>query len=294
MTRTDLSTLTFGVEIEHTMNMATRAAAGWTVGSYGFGDPIPGFDGWRLKRDSSIHPSRPNHSGAEAVSPILRGVEGLREVERMVAQLNAMGAAVNESCGIHVHVGWNGTPEQLRRLICFASFHERALFAASGTLSRERGVYCKSIKVAYKPLEALQAEREIARAYVQRYHTLNLTNLLDGGKRTVEFRVFSGSLNFAKISAYIALSLAAVAKALDGTRKPLAWDAPAKRNPNAGDGVNAMNVLLTHLHWRQVRRRQAAGVLQQELAGSYARVLRRLARKYDAQVSADRRRRGVR
>lgn len=284
--RTDLNSLTFGIEIECTIPTDALRARGWSVGGYHVGAPIPGHTGWKAMHDGSIQARRP-YEGVEVVSPVLSGVDGLRQIEAMVADLRAMGAKVNTSTGFHVHVGWNGTPAQLRRLICFVAFHEKALFASTGTTSREGNSYCSSIKFNYRRLETLQTEADIAYAGVSRYHVLNLANLRAAGKRTVEFRVFAGTLNLVKMLAYVQLCLGIVVKALDNPRKPLAWDAPVNARQarlRMGDGLWAMRLLLTHLHWRDRVRpgRASAGVFDPSTTKTLIKQLTKMARQYDA------------
>jgi hypothetical protein len=43
--------------------------------------------------------------GLEIVAPVLRGEEGQRELRRVCAGLEAIGATVNDTCGGHVHMG---------------------------------------------------------------------------------------------------------------------------------------------------------------------------------------------
>jgi len=282
--RTDLNTLTFGIEIECTIPDASMREQGWTIGQYHVGADIAGHPGWKTMHDGSIQARYPN-VGVEVVSPILRGLDGLQQIETMVAKLMAMGAHVNRSTGFHVHVGWGGNVEQLRRLICFVAFHEKALFASTGTRSREHNQFCSSIKARYQQLQALTSESEILYAGISRYHVLNLRNLNNAntGKRTVEFRVFAGTLNIVKMLSYVQLCLGIVSKALDNHRKALPWDAPMKTRQDVGDGLWAMRVLLTHLHWRKAVRpgRCSAGVLNVELMPKMLRALNGMAKQYD-------------
>lgn len=285
--RTDLNNMTFGIEIECTIPVETLRQRGWVVGGYHTGASIPGFAGWTAQHDGSIRARRP-HQGVEVVSPVLQGFAGLLQIELMVAELRAMGARVNTSTGFHVHVGWNGTPEQLRRLICFVAFHEKALFASTGTTSREHNHYCSSIRTRYRPFEQLSSEAD-ARS-VGRYYVLNLANIAMGRRRTVEFRVFAGTLNVVKILAYVQLCLGMVQKALDNPRKQLSWDAPmsaSQSRQRVGDGVWAMRRMLTHLHWRERTRpgRAAAGVLDPARIGAMKRQLFKMAHQYDGRVA---------
>jgi hypothetical protein len=59
-------------------------------------------DSWHLEEDSSIV----HRGGVELISPILRGLEGLKEAHRFFQVLGEIrGARIDESCGFHVHHG---------------------------------------------------------------------------------------------------------------------------------------------------------------------------------------------
>ncbi len=56
--------------------------------------------------------------------PILKGVQGVREIENAIDQINARGGRVNSSCGLHITVSWNGDAAALARLISLVGNHE--------------------------------------------------------------------------------------------------------------------------------------------------------------------------
>ncbi|MFZ2445385.1 MAG: amidoligase family protein [Syntrophobacteraceae bacterium] len=59
-------------------------------------------DSWHLEEDASIT----HRGGAELISPILRGLDGLMESYRFFQFLGEIrGAQIDESCGFHVHHG---------------------------------------------------------------------------------------------------------------------------------------------------------------------------------------------
>lgn len=62
---------------------------------------------WRFHEDGSIRDTRnPDVTRTvEVVSPILTGAKGLKEIRRACAALEKAGGYVNDSCGLHVHVG---------------------------------------------------------------------------------------------------------------------------------------------------------------------------------------------
>ncbi|MDA7936817.1 amidoligase family protein, partial [bacterium] len=113
-------------------------------------------------------------NNCEFVSPILRGYEGLRNVEAAVDAIKQRGARVNESCGLHITVSWNGDAAALARLISLIGHHEKAIYASTGTRRRERNRWAKQIKTyGNKDAAKDRCERD-------RYHLLNLTHLAAG------------------------------------------------------------------------------------------------------------------
>jgi hypothetical protein len=285
---TDLNTLTYGIEIECCIPSAALAANGWQVGGYHAGAPIPGFPGWLAMHDSSIRAQYPR-VGVEVVSPVLSGPDGMAQIHAMLTKLTEIGATVNRSTGFHVHVGFTGTPAQLRRLICFVAYHEKALYASTGTTSREHNQFCSSIKATHRALSELHTMEELARHQMSRYHVLNLTNLQRGTRKTVEFRVFAGTLNATKIAAYVQICLGMVQKTAD-SNAPLPWDAPAsakQQRESARPGAWAMRQLIAQLGWYEHGDRKAYGVFNRADVPTLARKLRQLADKYDGPVRAN-------
>jgi hypothetical protein len=133
----DVNDLTFGIEIETAMPRGVVR-----VGNYHSGYQVPQLPhGWRAERDASIHCPQ-GHEPCEIVSPVLKGEDGVRQVVQVLAWLKGVGAKVNRSTGFHVHVGWNADEETTKRLVFLVSNFEKALFAATGTKSREEGHYC--------------------------------------------------------------------------------------------------------------------------------------------------------
>jgi hypothetical protein len=288
---TNAADLTFGIEIETLMPRAAIQSNNWTVNGYHSGYPvfIPGHDGWKATTDSSLHTRNWQQTGVEVVSPVLKGAEGIASVKAMCETLKAMGARVNQSCGFHVHVGWNGTTAQLRRLVVLVAQHEKALHAATGTHSREHNRYCNSIRTNYRRAESTDLRETESLITQSRYHVLNLTNLRnEPARRTVEFRVFAGTTNVAKIMAYVGIALALVQKALN-TNDDAAWDAaPSVKANTTGAGQWAMRRLFAQINWFATvsTKRTAMGVMNQNDVPKMVKELKRLAKKYDGPVTA--------
>ena len=116
------------------------------IGGYHNGLPVAWLPtGWKAERDGSIR-TPAGRKPCEFVSPILRGYEGLQNVETAVDAIKERGARVNESCGLHITVSWNGDAAALARLISLIGNHEKAIYASTGTRRRERNHWAKQIK----------------------------------------------------------------------------------------------------------------------------------------------------
>ena len=237
--------IAFGIEFETTLPNSDTTP----IGPYHGGYQVPWLpDGWRAERDSSIRPETMDRKGCEFVSPKLRGIEGLKQVEEAIDAINARGARVNASCGLHVTIEWNGDAAALARLISLVGNHERAIFASTGTRRRERTTYTKQIK------QYGDKDQAKNRCEADRYHLLNLTHLARG-KNRIEFRAFAGTLNKTKVLGYLMMCLGLVELALT-TRRCADWDYAKKAGtkscwdrPGAGLGETELNRLFYRLGW---------------------------------------------
>lgn len=278
------SQIQFGIEIETTLPSSDRTP----IGGYHRGLQVPWLPrGWKAERDSSIQAMAPGRKGCEFVSPVLQGSAGLEQVMEAVDAINARGARVNHTCGIHITVGFNGDAGALARLISLVGNHEKAIYAATGSRRRELNRFCKKIKDYDGHSDAKR------RCEGDRYHGLNLTHLARGRDR-IEFRFFSASLNKTKIAGYIMMCLGLVELALEPMRCP-SWKyakRPGTRSlfERDGEGESELVRLFYRLAWTRgwykgTRRDACYGNLQTEAAPDLKTVKQKLielARKYDA------------
>lgn len=266
--------ITFGIEME------THLPASDTCqpGPHRFGRQVAWLpQGWLGDADPSIV-TPAGRKACEFVSPILKGREGLEQLLDAIAAINDHGAKVNDSCGLHIHVGWTGDETATARLIHLVANFEKAIYATSGTHKRETGRWCASI--------SRHGDAQTARqnAQIERYHVLNLTNLHAGH---VEFRVFCGSTNATKIVSYIRLCLALVAKAAESQRpirfiaQPTVETSPVHRS---GEGQTQLTRAFYAFGWIKGRVKRVFGLVDCEGAADLQatkKELMRLAKKYD-------------
>jgi hypothetical protein len=234
-TMATMADMTFGVELE-TFGLGKAAAIaklgaqeGWrNAGSYAVD---PKGRRWHAKGDASIHGYNP----AEIVTPILK-YEDMELLQAAIRVLRGAGAKVNDSCGVHIHVGADlfDAPAVVR-LVKYWHRKEALIKHALGTLIRRSNTYCRDINAGgfvdrldarrgrIRTMPQLhevwyggEAEARNARGYHyhgSRYHALNLHALAYHG--TIEFRLFNATLHAGKVRAYVQFVLLVALHALN-------------------------------------------------------------------------------
>lgn len=285
----NVNDMTFGIEIE----TAIPIAAGVRVGGYHAGIQIPQLpEGWNAQRDGSIQ-CPTGHQPCEVVSPKLQGEDGVRQVIAAIEWLKSIDAKINSSTGLHVHVGWkNHNADTTRRLVTMVANFEKALYASTGTHSRENGTYAHSVASDRDYQHSFANRRGLGTNGVSnRFHVLNLQNLSKPvEKRTVEFRVFAGTLNVVKIISAIRLCLGICEKA-HSMGKTTSWTAkqPKETSPihRNGVGQTALTRLFYALGWTKGRESHTFGNVTSDNAPTIdacKKELMRLAKKYDGET----------
>lgn len=241
---------TIGVEIE--MTGITRGAAAAAVAKY-FGTAANYAGGtynayevsdnsgriWKLVRDGSIRAQR-KVSGitegtncdyqVELVTPILKygDIEILQEIVRV---LRKAGGFVNESCGMHVHIGAGGfTPDKIRNLVNAVASKEDLLYKAL-EVHENRRRYCaptsqrflkelnekkpatteQLAEIWYDSVGGVLDARRRYRYDETRYTVCNLHSFFN--KNTVEFRIFNATLHAGEVKSAMQFCLALTAQA---------------------------------------------------------------------------------
>ncbi|MCP4651501.1 MAG: amidoligase enzyme [PVC group bacterium] len=190
----------FGIEIEcFNVNKSQLAAE---MNSRGINTQVQNYNhqvstSWKIVTDSSIN----GQNGAEVVSPILNGIDGLEQIKKVCEALNAVGAKVNKSCGLHVHHEASDiTPKQMKNLLTFYAKNEKTIDSFMPTSRRENNAYyCQS---AWKALSAIESGSRLND--LSRYNKVNLKSFYRQG--TIEFRHHSGTLDCRKINNWVKLT----------------------------------------------------------------------------------------
>ena len=246
----------FGVEIEMTgvtREEAAQALAGYfgstprhyghTYDSWTVQDPAG--KKWKLMSDASIHPECQSEDGylrldkdskegkpykVEMVTPKLTYDE-LPRLQECMRRVKAIGAKVNGSCGLHVHVdASNHNRQSLKNLIGIMYSKEDILFKALQVNEARAKRWCKKVREPMLKkarqlsadetqdltlLENVWYEGEVKKTdhyNWTRYYALNLHSVFYRG--TVEWRCFNSTLDPVQAAAYVHLCLAISAQAI--------------------------------------------------------------------------------
>lgn len=163
---------------------------------------------WKIVTDSSV-----NGLGLELVSPVLKGEEGMRQLKKVCEALEIVGAKVDRSCGLHIHLGATDlTLQHWKNILVFYNNYQRSIDKMLPR-SRRRNTYCrpyteKELRDLFK-LKTLSQLEDVCMD-TDRYKVINICSFLRHG--TIEFRQHSGTIEFEKISQWLQFCMGVVEK----------------------------------------------------------------------------------
>lgn len=174
---------------------------------------------WKVVTDGSLQSFA---RGAEFVSPILLGEDGLSELARVCDALTEIGCTVNHQCGVHVHVGVrNASLDFFKSITKFYGIFEGVIDAMMPPSRRDSSnTYCRSMTSASPAaIDRTLSLNELisivtANARMPRYSKLNLSSFIR--QKTVEFRQHQGTLDATKVRIWTVLCLRMVDAAMRG------------------------------------------------------------------------------
>ena len=195
---------TFGVEIETYSAGLGRAQlaverAGQNCRNEGY--THEGCDSWKVVHDGSIRGGSP----AEVVSRVLKGRDGFIEMRNIMLQLKEVGAKVNRSCGMHIHIGVEHLTNRQRGMIIRQYAVMQPQFDLLIPRTRRNTYYAKHRSVAKAMQLAESWNQGSNNSDSGRYWTLNLQSFQKYG--TFEFRAHNGSINPQFASAWIQMHM---------------------------------------------------------------------------------------
>lgn len=222
---------------------------------------------WLFMRDSSIRAQKKNNGrtiaanadyAVEMVTPVLKYAD-IPMLQEIIRKLRKVGAFINDSCGIHVHIGVKDifTAKQLRYLANILYSKQNLMFMALA-VKDNRLPYCKKISedlikrlneknpadindLADLWYSDYSGEDRYRRYHRSRYCCLNFHGLLSRRLPTVELRLFNSSLHAGVVKSYIQLSLLIFCYAFN------AKSASAKVTVPSGSYKYAFRVFLLNL-----------------------------------------------
>lgn len=235
---------TFGIELEvflpRGMNHQGMAEALQEAGirAYAAGYTHEISSSWKIVTDGSLGDYG---RGAEIVSPILSGEEGIAQARTVCEVLTAKRCTVNKKCGFHLHVGagdlsplnlaniaanylWFETwfdyivPPSRRGSLSQYVKSNRARFGGTyGTAALNEGVtqLYRDTSTKAAVIRTMHGGSEWSGG--DRYYKLNMTALLR--QPTIEFRQHSGTIEADKVEHWVRLMLAFVETAKDSRRR---------------------------------------------------------------------------
>lgn len=155
---------------------------------------------WKVVLDGSVT------GGFELVSPPMQGEAALLEIKKVCELLNDSGAAVDRTCGLHVHVeATDLTAQQIAN--CYNRYLENEQEFDKLMPASRRGntsTYCQSLGREGRLTAQATVQETIAQRR-DRYRKVNLCSYVKYG--TIEFRHHGGSVNGSKITKWIELLL---------------------------------------------------------------------------------------
>lgn len=206
---TTMSPLTYGIELE-CVGLDIRSAAS-TVSAGGYHCTAEGYTHqtmprWKAVTDGSLSSRR--GGTAEVVSPVLTGNDGLTEIRTVAKLLREGGARVNESCGMHIHIGVDHLTnhQQVRIMEAYANW--QWAFTALVKERRVNGSWSRlRTRTAWRDLmDAWRNDATYTSRNTDRYYAFNVASFHRHG--TFEMRAHHGSLNGTNACAWIALHTA--------------------------------------------------------------------------------------
>ena len=221
-----INSTSFGIEIECLIPTASAPSMNYSHLSRS-GNFRPGtcLENWNAKRDGSLH-GESGYTAVEVVSPPLTGSAGITEVIAMLDYLHSIGTKVNQSCGLHVHVGirqlTSTNPSEFAKtaanVAILSNLYAPALYGQTGDDRRINVSWARALTSSDRK-EVADAKKDGRRPNLGiRYKIVNLDNL--GSTGTVEFRCFAGTTNTLKILHHVwsALSICQLALELQNPR----------------------------------------------------------------------------
>ena len=99
---------------------------------------------WKIVTDASLTGS----DAFEIVSPILQGADGMEELRKVTAVLEAANVKINKTCGMHIHFDATGFGvEQVKNLLLnYTKFEDQIDSFMPNSRRGSNNQYCRSLR----------------------------------------------------------------------------------------------------------------------------------------------------
>lgn len=216
------TTRTFGIELEMAglpfgadpVEVLRQAGIQVKLASYADRDATA----WRIKPDGSLRGAPGCGQPFEVVSPVLSGGDGLAQAREVMEALEAAGAEINRTCGMHVHVdATDFSIDDFRKLGArWVTYEDVADSVMPESRRGSNNRYCRSnvrqmpgqdrLDAVHEQIDKIKRATTIREVHAQAQPTgrgskLNFEPYWRQG--TVEFRHHSGTANAEKALAWI-------------------------------------------------------------------------------------------
>lgn len=194
-------TYTFGVEIEcinaprpNLLEAVTAKGVGIFTQVYDYNAHRDHMTHYKVISDSSLYGANAN----EVVSPVLKSSNGFASLKKVTEALSEIGATVNKSCGLHVHIGAADLTEEQYCNVFKNYYQLQALIDSFLAPSRRDAYYAKHL--THRIMDC-HTRREVMLSHSNRYWVVN--HCAYDRHQTIEFRQHQGSTNFTKIQNWV-------------------------------------------------------------------------------------------
>ncbi len=164
---------------------------------------------YRLVPDGSIRGEYP----VECVTPVLKGNRGFNSLKACCESLAAVGARVNTSTGLHVHIGGGISETQYVNTFVNYLYLENVIDTFMSQ-SRRNNCYCAPLRGHSSAILQARTIQDMYDAFNgDRYYKVNVDSW--SRHNTIEFRQHQGSVSYEKITMWAKFCLKLVAWSAD-------------------------------------------------------------------------------
>lgn len=180
--------------------------------------------GWEIKADGSLNngielsPENANH--------LYYNPDSLMQIKEVLALVRVYRGKAKDTCGLHIHINVRNLSDKQILTIIKEWIHRQRYIAKKFKVSKERiEETCKLLpkselhKLTEKEIHSFRNNlRTSFKAYGyldEKYYSLNVSHLPKNDYQTIEFRLFSGSVNYREIKEVIYFTLNFIKEALE-------------------------------------------------------------------------------